>query len=193
LKRGLINKIRRGYFISSIIVGILSPLICLYLFPEFDPRIHPISYFGILKNTSLIFIISLIIFSISIFWNGSTIIEKLIKNIQYKFWLKLTLTTASICLFLTGVIPMNLGPFHQIPALCFFLIYNFFIFLFGIARARSYVRKGLFSVATGSLMLLSSLLLIPFPSYGVAEVVYIFFIFFWNIIMWLQQQKLIRI
>ena len=49
----------------------------------------------------------------------------------------------------------------------------------------------IFSVSIGSLMLLSSLLLIPFPSYGVAEVAYIFLVFFWNIIMWLQQQKLI--
>jgi hypothetical protein len=42
-------------------------------------------------------------------------------------------------------------------------------------------------------MLLSSLLLIPFPSYGVAELVYIFLIFLWNIVMWLQQQKLISV
>jgi len=88
---------------------------------------------------------------------------------------------------------MDFGPFHKIPALLFFLTYNFFIFLFGLARSRSYVRKGLFSALTGSCMLLSSLLLIPFPSYGVAEIVYILLIFFWNIVMWLQQQKLITI
>tara|TARA_B100000579_G_scaffold73258_1_gene56186 strand:+ start:17152 stop:17733 length:582 start_codon:yes stop_codon:yes gene_type:complete len=193
MNRGTIKKIRKIYLISSILVGIFSPLICISLFPEFDPRIHPISYFGILKNTSFIFLFSLIIFSIAIFWNGITIIRKLIKNQKYNFTLKIILGIASICLFFTGVIPMNFGPFHQIPALFFFLTYNFFIFSFGIVRSLSYVRKGLFSVSIGSLMLLSSLLLIPFPSYGVAEVFYIFLIFLWNIIMWLQQQKLISV
>jgi len=191
MNRGTIQKIRRIYFISSIIVGIASPLICLYFFPEFDPRIHPISYFGILQNTSLVFVISLVIFSGSIFWNGITVTRKLVKNKKYTVWLKLIITISSLCLFLTGIIPMNFGPLHQIPALFFFLTYNFFIFLFGIARSRSYVRKGLFSVIIGSCMLLSSLLLIPFPSYGVAEIIYIFLIFVWNIIMWLKQQKLI--
>ena len=191
MNRDTIKKIRRTYLISSIIIGIISPLICIYLFPEFDPRIHPVSYFGVLKNTSFIFMISLVVFSIAIFWNGITVIRKLIKKKYYKFWLHFILLVASCNLFLTGIITMDFGPFHQIPALIFFLTYNFFIFLFGLARSRSYVRRGLFSVLTGSFMLLSSLLLIPFPSYGVAEVVYIFLIFFWNIVMWLQHQKLI--
>ena len=138
-------------------------------------------------------IISLVVFSIAIFWNGMTIIRKLLKKPYYKFWLKLILLIASVNLFLYVVFTLYFVPFHKIPALCFFLTYNFFVFLFGLARSRSYVRKGFFSVLTGSLMLLSSLLLIPFPSYGVAEIVYIFLIFFWNIIMWLQQQKLIAI
>ena len=193
MKRKTVKKIRRIYLFFSILLGVISPLLCIYLFPEFDPRIHPVSYFGILKNTSLIFILSLICFSIAILWNGITIIRKLIKYKPYQRGLKIILTTSSICLFLTGVIPMNFGAFHNIPALCFFCTYNFFIFLFGIARAKSYVRKGLFSVITGSIMLLSFLLVIPFPSYGVAEIVYIFLILLWNTTMWLQQQKLITI
>ena len=193
MKRKTIQKIRRLYLVFSIILGIIAPLICIYLFPEFDPRVHPISYFGILANTSWIFIFSLIIFSIAIYWNGHNVTNRIIKNNKFKIWLKIILIAASVCLFFTGVITMEFGPFHQIPALCFFLIYNFFIFLFGIARTRSYVRKGLFSVITGTLMLLSSLLLIPFPSYGVAEVVYILLIFLWNIVMWIKQQKSIMV
>ena len=193
MRRKTIKRIRRIYLFSSILMGVISPVICLYFFPEFDNRIHPISLFGILKESSLIFTVSLIIFATALLWNGMAIIEKLIKQKQYRFWLRLLLAAASFNLCLTGIIPMTLGLLHQIPALCFFLAYNFFIFLFGIARTNSYVRKGLFSAITGSLMLLSSLLLIPFPSYGVAEVCYIFLIFFWNLIMWLQQQKLIII
>ena len=193
MKRETVKKIRKIYLFFSILLGVISPVLCVYLFPEFDPRIHPVSYFGILQNTSLIFILSLICFSIALLWNGITVIRKLIKYKPYQLGLKIILTTSSICLFLTGIIPMNFGAFHKIPALCFFLIYNFFIFLFGIARSKSYVRKGLFSVVTGSIMLLSFLLVIPFPSYGVAEIVYIFLILLWNTTMWLQQQKLITI
>ncbi|MAZ58638.1 MAG: hypothetical protein CMP56_04460 [Flavobacteriales bacterium] len=192
MKRKTIKRIRRIYLFSSILMGVLAPLICLYFFPEFDPRIHPVSLFGILKESALIFTILLIIFSIALLWNGMTAIRKLIKHKKYQFWLRLFLAAASFNLCLTGIIHMTLGPLHQIPALCFFLAYNFFIFLFGIGRTKSYVRQGLFSSIIGSLMLLSSLLLIPFPSYGVAEIWYIFLIFFWNIIMWLHQQKLIR-
>ena len=172
-------------------IGIISPLILCYFSPDFDPRTDPVSKFGILQNSAPIFMIYLIIFSIALLWNGLTTVRKLIKNKHYRFWLKLILILASINLFLTGIIPMDKGAWHQIPALCFFLVYNFFIFLFGIARSRSYVRKGFVSVVTGSLMLLSYLLVIPFESYGIAEVVYILLIFFWNIIMWIQQQKLI--
>ena len=127
MKRRTLKKLRKLYLISSILFGIVSPIICISFFPEFDPRIHPVSYFGILKNTSWIFLISLIIFSIAIFWNGITIIRKLIKNKNHQFILKLLLSIASICLFITGIIPMNYGPFHHIPALFFFLIYNFFL------------------------------------------------------------------
>ena len=104
MKRRSIEKIRKLYLISSILVGILSPLTCLYLFPDFDPKKHPVSYFGIFEDTFLIFLISLVIFSIAIFWNGITIIRKLIKQKKYHFILKVLLTIASICLFITGII-----------------------------------------------------------------------------------------
>ena len=128
MKRKTVKKIRRIYLFFSILLGVISPLLCIYLFPEFDPRIHPVSYFGILKNTSLIFILSLICFSIAILWNGITIIRKLIKYKPYQRGLKIILTTSSICLFLTGVIPMNFGAFHNIPALCFFALIIFLFF-----------------------------------------------------------------
>ena len=190
MKRETIYRIRKTYLVSSILIGLFSPLICLILFPEFDPRIHPVSYFGILKNTSTLFMTLLIMLSISLFFNGERAIHRLIKNRTYKIWLKTILIISSTLLLFTGLITMNISPVHQIIALLFFLSYNFFIFLFGLARSTSYVRKGMFSVITGSLMLLSSLLLIPFPSYGVAEVIYIVLVFFWNIVIFIQSEKI---
>ena len=70
--------------------------------------------------------------------------------------------------------------FHKIIALIFFCGYNLFVFMFGIIRSFSYVKKGIFSVSIGTLMLLTSLLVIPFPSYGVAEISFIILISIWN-------------
>ncbi len=192
MKRKTINKLRKIYLIVSISIGIISPLICIILFPEFDPRIQPVSYFGIFKHTSILFMILLFILSISLWFNGERSIYKFIKRKKYKWWLMSLLTFACVFLCLTGAISMKHDPIHQIVALLFFLIYNFFVFAFGLARATSFVRKGLFSVIIGSLMLLSSLLLIPFPSYGVAEIVYIFLIFYWNISMFIKYEKTSR-
>ena len=190
MDRETIKKIRRWYITFSILLGILAPLVFIYLNPSFDPRIHPISHFGILADTKLFFKISIMILSIALFWNGETITRKMIKKNTWKNKLYILLLFASINLFLIGVIPMNWGLWHLLPAFFFFLFYTIFVFLFGIARSMSYVRKGFFSVFVAFLMLLTSLLINLFSSYGVAEIVYIFLIFLWNIIM-LSRKKIL--
>ena len=84
MKRETIYRIRKIYLVSSILIGLCSPVICLILFPEFDPRIHPVSYFGILKNTSTLFMVLLIMLSISLLFNGERAIHRLIKNKTYQ-------------------------------------------------------------------------------------------------------------
>ncbi len=69
---------------------------------------------------------------------------------------------------------------HRISAFTFFISYNLFIFCFGMFRSSKYVRKGMFSMFIGSLMLLSSLLLLPFPSYGIFEITYFLLLLYWN-------------
>ena len=192
MNRKTVKKIRKIYIFFSIILGIISPIIYMFFFPEFDPRKQPVSYFGTQDSTSLFFTASLIIFSIALLWNGLKIIKKFIKRKKFKPLLKGALITSSLCLILTGIIPMSYKIFHEIPALCFFLTYNFFVFLFGLIRSLSYVRKGLFSVITGSLMLLSALLLIPFSSYGVSELVYLTLLIFWNTIMWRRKKLILK-
>ena len=192
MNRKTVKKIRKIYIFFSIILGIISPIIYMFFFPEFDPRKQPVSYFGTQDSTSLFFTASLIIFSIALLWNGLKIIKKFIKRKKFKPLLKGALITSSLCLILTGIIPMSYKIFHEMPALCFFLTYNFFVFLFGLIRSLSYVRKGLFSVITGSLMLLSALLLIPFSSYGVSELVYLTLLIFWNTIMWRRKKLILK-
>ena len=183
--------IRKIYILTSILIGIISPLICLYFAKEVKLTEKPLSYFALIHKTSLFWLISLIILAIGIFWNGKVVINKFINNRILNLILKIILLLSSISLIGTAFITMKYGLAHKIFALSFFLLYNFFVFLFGLFMSFSQVRQGFFSVITGSLMLLSALLIIPFPSYGIAEIVYIQICVYWNLIMFIKSNKLI--
>ena len=196
-----IKKIRKLYISFSILIGILSPLVIYISFVDwngdgiinnadfFDPREKPLSYFGIIDKTSTIWTISLIIVAIGLLWGGFTRINQFFKDFKQKITLKIIVFFAFICLIMTAIIPMNEGLWHKLPAILFFLSYNFFVFAFGLLRSLSQVRSGLFSVCIGSLMLLSTLLLIPFPKGGVSEILYIQLIAFWNLFMLFKGNK----
>ena len=178
-----INRVRfwrRVYLLFSMSLGVISPLICWYMIPDFNPIEKPLSYFGVAEITAWYWNLSLIIISFAIYLNAKKSLSIYFNKLKTLKVLKVLLLVSFISLFLTAVVPMNRELLHRISASGFFLTYNFFVFFFGISRSLKYLRKGLFSIFIGSLMLLSSLLLIPFPSYGVFEIVYILLIIFWN-------------
>jgi hypothetical protein len=185
-----IKFIRKIYILFSILIGILSPLICLYFAKDVNLAEKPLSYFALVDSTSLTWFISLIIISIGILWNGNGIINLLIKKKKHKILLKLILISSSFCLIGTATVTMEFELAHKLFAGSFFLLYNFFIFLFGLFRSLSQVRQGLFSVITGSLMLLSALLVIPFPSYGIAELIYTQLCIYWNLILFIKVNRI---
>ena len=196
-----IKKIRKIYIGLSILIGIASPLVIYISFVDwngdgiinnadfFDPREKPLSYFGIIDKTSTIWTISLIIVAIGLLWGGFTRINQFFKYFKHRIILKTTVFFSFICLIMTAIIPMNEGLWHKLPAILFFLSYNFFVFTFGLLRSLSQVRSGFFSVCIGSLMLLSTLFLIPFPKGGVSEILYIQLIAFWNLFMLFKGNK----
>tara|TARA_B100000405_G_scaffold289330_1_gene238634 strand:+ start:247 stop:786 length:540 start_codon:yes stop_codon:yes gene_type:complete len=161
-------------------LGVLSPLICWYMIPDFNPIEKPLSYFGVAEITAWYWNLSLIMISLAIYLNAKKSLPIYFKKLKTLRILRILLTVSFISLFLTAIVPMNRVLLHRISATGFFLTYNFFVFFFGISRSLKYLRKGLFSIFIGSLMLLSSLLLTPFPSYGVFEIVYVLLIVFWN-------------
>tara|TARA_B100001741_G_scaffold110795_1_gene91072 strand:+ start:66 stop:605 length:540 start_codon:yes stop_codon:yes gene_type:complete len=161
-------------------LGVISPLICWYMIPDFNPIEKPLSYFGVAEITAWYWNLSLIIISFAIYLNAKKSLHIYFNKLKNLRILRILLTVSFVSLFLTAVVPMNRVLLHRISASGFFLTYNFFVFFFGISRSLKYLRKGLFSIFIGSLMLLSSLLLIPFPSYGVFEIVYILLIVVWN-------------
>jgi len=176
-----IKLLRRVYLIFSILVGILAPIYCWYLRPGFNPMDKPLSDFGIQEPTWLLWNSSLVILAIGIFLNAYTALRYYFKKRRFRYPLKALLIIASFSLFFTATIPMDYEMFHKIPAFLFFFSYNLFIFLFGLFRSLKYIRKGMFSAFTGLAMLFSLLLLLPFKSYGVFEIVYFTLILIWNI------------
>ena len=178
-----INRVRfwrRVYLLFSMSLGVISPLICWYMIPDFNPIEKPLSYFGVAEITAWYWNLSLIIISFAIYLNAKKSLPIYFNKLKTLRILRILLTVSFVSLFLTAVVPMNRDVLHRISASSFFLTYNFFVFFFGISRSLKYLRKGLLSIFVGALMLLSSLLLIPFPSYGVFEIVYVLLIIFWN-------------
>tara|TARA_Y100000589_G_scaffold76423_1_gene70164 strand:+ start:2152 stop:2652 length:501 start_codon:yes stop_codon:yes gene_type:complete len=150
------------------------------MIPDFNPIEKPLSYFGVAEITAWYWNLSLIIISFAIYLNAKKSLPIYFHKLKTLRILRILLTVSFVSLFLTAVVPMNRDVIHRISATGFFLTYNFFVFFFGISRSLKYLRKGLLSIFIGALMLLSSLLLIPFPSYGVFEIVYVLLIILWN-------------
>jgi len=180
MDKNKIRKIRKTYILFSISLGIVSPTLCYFLLPNFNIITEPLSRFGVSSETSIIWFISLSLISVGLWLNGEYRINEMIRRDRYRPPLRIILRLSVLSLFLTALIDMEHHLFHKIIALIFFCGYNLFVFMFGIIRSFSYVKKGIFSVSIGTLMLLTSLLVIPFPSYGVAEISFIILISIWN-------------
>ena len=181
MNRRNIKLLRRSFLIFCILLGVLAPFYCWYLLPGFNPMEKPLSDFGIQEPTWLLWNSTLVFLSIGIFLNAYTSLRFYFKKRRYRYPLKTLLLSSSLSLFFTGTIPMDYDVYHKIPAFLFFFTYNLFVFLFGLFRSLKYVRRGVFSIFVGLSMLASLLLLLPFPSYGVFEIVYFSLILVWNI------------
>lgn len=176
-----IKLLRRVFLIFCIFLGILAPIYCWYLRPGFNPMEKPLSDFGIQEPTWFLWNSTLVFLAAGIFLNAYTALRYYFKKVIFRLPLKVLLLVSSFSLFFTATIPMNYELFHKIPAFIFFFSYNLFIFLFGLFRSLKYLRTGVFSMFIGILMLCSLLLLLPFKSYGVFEIVYFTLILLWNI------------
>ena len=181
MNRRNVKLLRRSFLIFSVLLGVLVPFYCWYLLPGFNPMEKPLSDFGIQEPTWLLWNSTLVFLSIGIFLNAYTSLRFYFKKRRYRYPLKTLLLSSSLSLFFTGTIPMDYDVYHKIPAFLFFFSYNLFVFLFGLFRSLKYVRRGVFSIFIGLSMLASLLLLLPFPSYGVFEIVYFSLILVWNI------------
>ena len=184
-----IKLLRRLYLIFCIFLGVFSPIYCWYLRPGFNPTERPLSDFGIQEPTWLLWNSTLVFLSLGIFLNAYAALQFYFKKKRFRYPLKMLLTISSLSLFFTATIPMDYEIFHKIPAFLFFFTYNLFVFLFGFFRSLSSLRSGILSVVIGLTMLFSLLLLLPFKSYGVFEIVYFALIIIWNLYFLLNRIK----
>jgi hypothetical membrane protein len=184
-----VKLLRRVYLICCILLGILVPIYCWYLRPGFNPMERPLSDFGIQKPTWLLWNSTLVFLAIAIFLNAYTALRYYFKKRRFRYPLKVLLLISSFSLFFTATIPMDYELFHKIPAFLFFFSYNSFVFLFGLFRSLKYLRTGIFSMFVGLSMLCSLLLLLPFKSYGIFEIVYFALILIWNIYFLYNRMK----
>tara|TARA_B100000809_G_C14959114_1_gene466720 strand:- start:53 stop:670 length:618 start_codon:yes stop_codon:yes gene_type:complete len=184
-----VKLLRRVYLICCILLGILVPIYCWYLRPGFNPMEKPLSDFGISGETWLFWNSTLVFLAIGIFLNAYTALRYYFKKRRFRYPLKVLLLLSSSSLFFTATIPMDYELFHKIPAFLFFFSYNSFVFLFGLFRSLKYLRTGIFSMFVGLSMLCSLLLLLPFKSYGVFEIVYFALILIWNIYFLYNRMK----
>lgn len=171
---------RRIYLFFCLFLGAATPLLCWWMIPDFNPIHKPLSYFGVVEHTSWLWNLTLLFLAIGVFLNAKASFFYYFKKRYARNFLRILLWVSSISLVLTALINMQYSLLHKLAAACFFATYNFFVFCFGFIRALKQLRKGIFSVVIGVLMLLSCLLLIPFPSYGVFEIVYLILILCWN-------------
>ncbi len=184
-----VKLLRRVYLIFCILLGILTPIYCWYLRPGFNPMEKPLSDFGIQEPTWLLWNSTLVFLAIGIFLNAYTSLRFYFKKRRFRYPLKMLLIISSFSLFFTATIPMDYELFHRIPAFLFFFTYNLFVFLFGLFRSFKLVRTGALSIFIGIAMTFSLLLLLPFKSYGVFEIVYFALILIWNIYFLFTRMK----
>lgn len=171
---------RRIYLIFCLFLGVFSPVLCWCLIPDFNPTEKPLSHFGVVDRTFWVWNSTLFVLAIGLYLNARSSIRLYFKTKSVRKYLLLLLTIASTALLSTAVFSMQHPMVHRLSASIFFVSYNFLVFCFALLRSLQSVRKGPVSVLVGILMLLSSLLLLLFPSYGIFEIVYIMLVLSWN-------------
>jgi hypothetical membrane protein len=139
-----------------------------------------LSSFGTDPGTSGLWTIYLIATSIGLWLNGTARIEETYKIPSKRLFLQNLLNMSCISLFLVSVITNEFRVPHGLVAASFFVIYAFFIFLFGFWQIKPSLKKASFSIVISFMLLLTTLLAIPFSGLAMFEVAYIALITFWN-------------
>lgn len=177
-----IRRLKEFYIKLTIIMAIVVPLICWFLFPDWNVFDGALSNFG-LGSTGYFWNGYLLATAIGLYLNGITQVNKRYNDKFKRQILFSVLSVSCYSLVLTALITMDIRIPHHIVAASFFFGYMFFIFLFGAFQMRARLRKGIFSVISSGLLILSSCLVFIFNGLAIFEICFMAIITSWNIIV----------
>jgi len=119
-------------FISLMIFSI-SIIICLQLYPQFDFYRNTFSFLGTIKETALIFNLTMIILGITFYIYLNYIIERYQLTGKNNLSLKVLIILVCLSMIMVGLIPLNLNRLlHDIFAFALFFGFALGIILFGL-------------------------------------------------------------
>lgn len=173
------RKIIKFYNNTSILFGILIPIICYNILPDINIFNDPLSRFGIEENTKYLWITFNIMISISMYSIGRNS-NKYIDNPYHKKILDILNILSSIFLTLSALITMDIRIIHLTLASLFFTSSNIYIFIFGYFMKNKNIKTSIISIIITTINILFLILIFYFKiSYGIFEVAFIL-----NLIIW---------
>ena len=181
-----IKELKRTWVSVSFIVAVLIPILSSILITDWSIYTDELSDFGTRPITAGLWPIYLVVTSVGLWFNGSSMISNKYVGLR-AHTLHYLLNISSTALILTAIITPEFRLAHIIVATTFFLVYLLFVYLYGFWQIKYLsLREGAFSVVLSFLLLLSTLLLMPFSGLAIFEITYIVLIVFWN---WAVRKK----
>ena len=174
-----IRKIKRHWIEASFILALIIPFIAGIVVEDWSIYSDALSDFGTHPGTAGVWSVYLIILAIGIWLHGMQKIEESYDGVRSHI-LYYIINIASTSLILTAFITEIFRGLHGFVAGLFFVSYMFFIFIYGFWQLKTNLKEGAISVVTGILLLLTSLLIIPFNGLAIFEIAYISIIVLWN-------------
>ena len=175
-----IIKIKKLWVDISLSIALLIPLVASLIIKDWSIYTSALSDFATQPRTAGVWPIYLVITAVGLWLNGSNMIENKYEGIKSHI-LSYILNTSCTGLVLTAIITDEFRIAHTIVAGIFFLVYCLFIFVYGFWQIKDKsLKEGGFSVITSFLLLLTTLLAIPFSGLALFEISYIAIIVLWN-------------
>lgn len=175
-----IKRLKSRWIDTSFILGLVIPLIASFIIEDWSVYTGAISDFGTQPATAGFWPVYIVISAIGLWINGTSLIEQRYEGFKSHV-LYYMLNASCTGLFLVAIITEEYRYAHGAVAAVFFLVYMLFIFLYGLWQIKKLsFKEGSFSVTIGILLLLTTLLMIPFTGLAMFEITYLALIIFWN-------------
>ena len=177
-----IRKIKRQWIEVSFILALIIPLISSFMVSDWSIYTDALSDFGTHPGTAGIWSVYLIVLAIGIWLHGTQKIEETYTGVRSHI-LYYIINIATTSLVLTAFITEVFRGLHGLVAALFFISYMVFIFMYGFWKLETKLKEGAVSVVAGLLLLLTSILMIPFQGLAIFEISYMIIIVAWNYII----------